>query len=201
MTSPMVRRTMMGSLTVSGTGGSRTIRFQYNPANLRRSLDPQFVGGHATSSATRPYYTAPPVEQITVRLEIDAGDQDSVTWNDSTTSGIRPLLAAIETVMYPTVASIESAVSKLSSGTLEIGQYTAPTVMFQWGKQLQAPVLITKYAVTEDAFDVNLNPIRATVDLTMQVTSATDLLPTDPGFARYLAYQSEKERAAAKVKS
>jgi hypothetical protein len=41
----------------------------------------------------------------------------------------------------------------------------APLTLYVWSKQRVLPVLLTKLSVTEEAFDINLNPIRAKICL------------------------------------
>jgi hypothetical protein len=60
------------------------------------------------------------------------------------------------------------------------------------------PVKILTYAVTEEAFDGDLNPIRASVQLSMQVLSYTDVAPGDPAYPLFMAYQAAKESLAAR---
>ena len=51
----------------------------------------------------------------------------------------------------------------------------APLTLFVWSKQRVVPVRITDLSVTEEAFDSNLNPIRAKVSLGLRVLSVDDL--------------------------
>jgi hypothetical protein len=95
--------------------------------------------------------------------------------------------------MYPALIDIKATQAKLSSGSIEVGSYDVPLLIFAWGGGCQAPVRITSYAVTEDAFDTDLVPLRATVDLTLQVISAQDVRPHTTPYERYLQYQQAKE--------
>jgi hypothetical protein len=54
-------------------------------------------------------------------------------------------------------------------------------------------VLITSFSVTEEAFDVNLNPIRAKVDLGFKVLTHMELKADSLGYQAYLSYQRQKE--------
>ena len=49
------------------------------------------------------------------------------------------------------------------SGVLEVLPLEAPLTLFVWSKQRVVPVRVTDLSVTEEAFDVALNPIRAKV--------------------------------------
>jgi len=54
-------------------------------------------------------------------------------------------------------------------------------------------VRITSLSITEEAYDTLLNPIRAKVDLTLQVLSYFDLKITNPGYQLFLAHHIAKE--------
>ncbi|MEL6942412.1 MAG: hypothetical protein AAFO82_07075, partial [Bacteroidota bacterium] len=83
------------------------------------------------------------------------------------------------------------------SGTLEISPVEAPLTLFVWSKNRVVPVRITEFSITEEAFDVNLNPIRARVSLGMRVLSVDDLGFDHHGGNLYMNYQQTKERLAA----
>ena len=51
----------------------------------------------------------------------------------------------------------------------------APLTLFVWSKSRIVPVRLTEFSVTEEAFDAELNPIRAKVSLGMRVLSVDDL--------------------------
>jgi hypothetical protein len=57
-------------------------------------------------------------------------------------------------------------------------------------------VRLTEFSITEEAYDVQLNPIRAKVSLGLRVLSYNDLPLTHPGFALFLAHQAVKEALA-----
>jgi hypothetical protein len=56
---------------------------------------------------------------------------------------------------------------------------------------------ITDFSITEEAFDTELNPIRAKVSLGMRVLSVDDLGFDEIGGSLYMAYQQQKERMAS----
>jgi hypothetical protein len=58
------------------------------------------------------------------------------------------------------------------------------------------PVRLTTFSIAEEAYDVNLNPIRAKVTLGLQVLSYNDLPLSHPGYALFLAHQVVKETMA-----
>ena len=74
----------------------------------------------------------------------------------------------------------------------------APLSLFVWSKNRVLPVRITELSVTEEAFDPNLNPIRAKVSLGMQVLSIDDLGFDHRGGSLFMSYLQQKEALAAK---
>ena len=172
----------------------RVIALQYNPDTLTRSLQPKTPGESADrSEALR--LKGPPVETIKLDAEIDATDQ--LEQGQATQAGIYPQLAALETIVYPTVAQLIANNIKAKSGTLEITPIIAPLTLFVWSKNRVVPVRITDFSITEEAFDPSLNPIRAKVSLSMRVLSVDDLGFDSKGGGVYMGYQQQKELLAA----
>jgi hypothetical protein len=58
------------------------------------------------------------------------------------------------------------------------------------------PVRLTSFTITEQAYDPSLNPIQATVNLSMQVLNYSDFSVTHPGYSLFLAHQVVKEAMA-----
>ena len=112
-------------------------------------------------------------------------------------SGIFPQLAALETILYPTSRADLSNHALAASGMLEIVPMEAPLTLFVWSASRIVPVRITEFSVTEEAFDTNLNPIRAKVSLGMRVLSVNDLGFDHRGSSIYLAYQRRRRRSPA----
>jgi len=178
----------------------RVITLQYNPDTLTRSLQVQSVdpaGGKNRSEALR--LKGPPIETFKLDAEIDATDQlEHPDQNSATTqAGIYPQLAALETIIYPTSSQLMANNSLAQSGVLEIAPMEAPLTLFVWSKNRVVPVRITDFSVTEEAFDTQLNPIRAKVSLGMRVLSVDDLGFDEKGGNLFMVYQQQKERLSA----
>ena len=177
----------------------RIIALQYNPDTLSRTLQPQAMKeGGDRSEAMR--LTGPPVETIKVEAEIDATDQLEVADGTATGVGLHPQLAALEVIVYPTSSQLQSNNSLAQSGTLEIVPMEAPLTLFVWSKQRVIPVRITDFSITEEAFDVNLNPIRAKVSLGFRVLSVNDLGFAHKGGSLFMSYLQNKEQLARRMK-
>jgi hypothetical protein len=178
---------------------ARVIVLQYNPDSLSRTLQAQGAavdaGGGDRSEVLR--LKGPPVETFKLEAEIDATDHLEVSEPTVMQSGIFPQLAALETILYPRLATILSNHALASAGILEIVPMEAPLTLFVWSASRIVPVRITDFSVTEEAFDQKLNPIRAKVSLGMRVLSVNDLGFQHRGSSIYLAYQRAKETFAA----
>ena len=55
---------------------------------------------------------------------------------------------------------------------------------------------LSDFSITEEAYDPNLNPIRARVSLSLQVLSYDDLQSTHQGHALFLSHHQNKEEMA-----
>lgn len=173
----------------------RVIALQYNPDSLSRTLVVQAAGGEGDRlEAMR--LKGPPTETIKLEAEIDTTDQVEFAGDNSDAAqlGIFPQLAALETMIYPTSASLQSANSMARSGTLEIAATEAALTLFVWSKTRVLPVRITDFSITEEAFDPNLNPIRAKISLGMRVLSVSDLGFGNKGGSLFMAYLQNKEQ-------
>ncbi len=166
--------------------------FQYNPESVTRRLEPRTVGdGGDRSEAMR--LSGPPKETITLKLEIDATDALESSDGVATKMGIHPTLAALELILYPKSPLVLANAALAQIGNLEIVPPEAPLTVLVWGPLRVVPVRISSFSVTEDAHDPMLNPIRASVDLTLTVLSYFDLQIDQPGYAMFMAHQIGKE--------
>jgi hypothetical protein len=174
----------------------RIITLQYNPDTLSRTLQVQGVGGSNSHRSEALRLTGPPVETIKLEAEIDATDQLEVADKTTVQSGILPQLAALETIIYPYSSQLVSNNTLSQMGTLEIAPMESALSLFIWNKNRILPVRLTDFSITEEAFDVNLNPIRAKVSLGMRVLNIDDLDYDHKGSSLYMSYQQNKERLA-----
>jgi hypothetical protein len=74
---------------------------------------------------------------------------------------------------------------------------SGPFTLFIWGPQRVLPVMLTDFSITEEAYDPNLNPIRAKVSLGLRVLSYDDFPADHAGYYLFLAHQVIKETMAA----
>ena len=172
----------------------RIITMQYNPESLTRTLQPQAGEGGDQQEALR--LSGPPIETYSVDAQIDATDGMETTEDTINQVGIQHRLAALETIIYPTSSHLFETNTLAQLGTLEIAPAEAPLTLFVWNKNRVVPVLFTDFSITEEAFDTQLNPIRAKISLSMRVLNVNDLGFDHPGGTIYMNYQQNKEKLA-----
>jgi hypothetical protein len=200
-TFPGSPRLLKGGIVLIDAGTAvvrRVIVLQYSPDTLSRSFQVQAIGESGDRSDALRLKGAP-VETIKLEAEIDATDQlEFPDQNRAATQfGIFPQLAALETLIYPTSAQLNNSNRLAKAGTLEIVPMETPLALFVWSKTRILPVRVTDLSVTEEAFDPNLNPIRAKVSLGLRVLSVNDLGFDHKGGGLFMNYLQQKENFVA----
>jgi hypothetical protein len=180
------------------------IALQYNPDSLTRSLQIQAVpGGSDGVRVDALRLRGPAIETIKIEAELDATDQLEFPTQYPVTAryGLHPQLAQLEMLVNPTVETLLADDALANAGTLEIIPLEQPLTLFVWSSSRVIPVRLTEISITEEAFDPNLNPIRAKVSLGMRVLSVDDLGFEHPGGRLFLSYLTNKESLAAQAAS
>lgn len=176
----------------------QTIVLQYNPDTLTRTLQVQGIGPEPGDRLEALRFKGPPLESIKLEAEIDATDQMEIADPTTAQLGIYPQLAALEMLVYPSSAQLRGNQSQSQTGTLEIAPMEAPLALFVWSQQRVLPMRLTDFSITEEAFDPNLNPIRAKVSIGMRVLTVNDLGFTHRGGALFMTYLQQKEQLVLK---
>ena len=161
----------------------RTLVFRYNPASLHRAMSGADSGGaHA--------------EHIKITLTLDATDDLEQGDLNSTavTYGILPDLCAIELFLQ---ASKDVAGSHFGSWFGSTARQQ-PFTIFMWGRDRIIPVKVTDAQVREEMFDIRLNPIRAEVDLTLEVVREGEY-PASSAANQYLASFLKRKQQLAQL--
>lgn len=180
------------------------IALQYNSDSLSRTLQIQAVpGGQDGVRVDALRLRGPAVETIKIEAELDAADQlEFPNRNPATVqAGLLPQLAQLEMLVNPTVEILEADDALANAGTLEIIPLEQPLTLFVWSKSRVIPVRLTDFSITEEAFDPNLNPIRAKVSLGLRVLNIDDLGFQHPGGRMFMTYLGNKERLASQAPS
>jgi hypothetical protein len=193
--SPLLRKGALLSLDATTGIPLGAIMLQYNPDSITRSLKPQSVGEEPDRSEIL-RLKGPPIETIKCDVEIDATDQLATSDPTTVRLGIQPQLSALELLVYPSSAVLIANEVLSLLGTIEILPMESALTVFAWSTTRITPVRITDLEITEEAFDPQLNPIRAKVSLGMRVLNVNDVGFLTPAGALYLIYQTGKEAMA-----
>ena len=176
----------------------RTISFQYNPDSLSRTLAPRAAKVDSGDRLEALRLTGPPIETMKLDIEIDATDflEHPADNPDAVASGIAPQLAELEMMISPASADLDSAARLSATGTIEILPMPSPMLLLVLGANRTLPVRVTDFSVVEEAFDVNLNPIRARVSLGLRLLSSDDLAQGSKGAELFMVALKRREKMA-----
>jgi len=202
MSSPISPKILKGGIVLLDPNTSAVLKIiplQYNPETVTRTLQAQRLAeGASQADALR--LTGPPAESYKMDVEFDATDLLEVSDKQTLEVGIQPALTILEKIVYPESSRLTSNNALASAGILEIVPMESPLVLFIWSKHRVVPVQLTDFSITEEAFDANLNPIRAKISLSMKVLTVRDLGFDHKGGSLYMAYHRQKEQLANKFK-
>ncbi|MBW4528035.1 MAG: hypothetical protein KME18_23115 [Phormidium tanganyikae FI6-MK23] len=174
-----------------------TIYFQYNPETLTRAVRAQVSGREGGDRTEAMRLKGAPIETIKLDVEFDStGPLSQTEQNNALSLGIYPQLSALETLIYPTSERINDTMEQAGQGVLEIIPMEAPMTLLIWGTQRVLPVRLNAFTITEESYDVNLNPIRAKVSLNLRVLNYDDLPWKQRGARLFLSHHKAKERLA-----
>jgi len=133
--------------------------FKYNPERLVHTFSqnaPSQPVGNSTA-----FVGGQPSEYFGLTFDLDSVDLDSQNQSRIATDlGIHPGLAMLELMMQPQTAD---------------KQVVLPIVVFKWGSKRLVAVNVVNMSVEEKTFDQTLNPIRATVSLTLRVLTVSEV--------------------------
>jgi len=177
----------------------RIVALQYNPDTLTRSLQVRGAGAESGDHIEALRLKGPPIETIKLEAEIDATDAMEANDRQANEAGLHPQLASLETIVYPTSSHLNATNSQAGGGSLEIAPAMAPLPLFVFGAKRIVPVRITELSITEEAFDANLNPMRAKLSLGLRVLSVDDLGFDVQGGNLFMTYLQAKEQLAARA--
>jgi Contractile injection system tube protein len=117
------------------------------------------------------------VKQQTLSFDIRLDATDKLNDGDTITEqfGVAPQLSTLELMMLPKSQSLlGGAVAALLGGSTNSFSFAddaknPPVILFIWGRKKVMPVNITNMTIKEEEFSVDLNPIRATVTVSLEV--------------------------------
>lgn len=196
---PVIEKGALIIMDQSSGSEKNKIIFDYNPETLKRTLKPRTPTQEKGHPAENLRFNGPPEESLTLEISLDAtndlarGDQGAIE------HGIHPQLALLELLVFPRSTEVAQSTKLLNEGQIEIGgaEYDAPLILFVWGKKRVLPVRLTNISITETIFDAQLNPIQATLSLSLEALTYSDLAQTHKGYDLYKTYHENKEKIAA----
>ena len=174
------------------------ITFQFNPESITHSWTVSGAAKATCKGATQPNPLSVknvPGEEFTFDLKMDArdliADGGPVATILTKASGLYPRLAELEMLLFPTdtgggsllggvSASIGSGGVSLSIGGTRanlrnVPEMRVPTTLFVWGIGRAVPVRLTKLSVIETLYDALLNPIQASISISIRVLTPDEL--------------------------
>lgn len=193
MAGPNSPKVLKGALVVLDSAGMvgvvpRVLPFQYNPETLSRDFE--LMSSEEEEGDLTTVQPEAPLESFSLSLIFDGTDsmevpeenQPDVSLDEDVpaSGNVAVQLAALEQLLYPSGSSV------MDSGLVEIPDAmdllgdalginiplprpTAPVVLFVWGPHYILPVRLTSYSVEEQRFTPKLYPIRAEVDVDLEV--------------------------------
>lgn len=165
------------------------VAFQYNPHTMTRAFEVKGGGGGVEAGQL----TGPPTETIQIELVIEASDALEA---GEGLDGVAPQLAALQQLITPSSTAAFANIELAASGNIEILPPAGPITLFVWGAKRVEPVAITDLSISEEGYDINLNPLVARVSVGMRVLTYADLGAGHPGHAMSLASQISREQLA-----
>jgi len=112
-------------------------------------------------------------ETISFDIRLDATDKLDEGDPIAEQFGIAPQLSTLELMMYPKEESLAGmAISELlgpTAGHSFTGTEKPPMILFIWGRKKVLPVNLTSMKIKEEEFSTDLNPIRATIGVSLTV--------------------------------
>ena len=174
------------------------VPFQFNPETITRRLTTSVVappsrrGKEEEAPATEELGEAQTVrampETATMDIRLDA--TDALDEGDPVAGefGVLPALSALEMMVTPRSDSVFGGLLGLSADFGFGDRKSTPVVIFVWGRQRVYAVRLTDLNVQETEYSANLNPVRVTVGVSIQVIAGKNPF--------YLYTQTQRELLA-----
>jgi hypothetical protein len=123
------------------------------------------------------------VQEQTIAFDIRLDATDKLDDGDTITEqfGIAPQISTLEQMVYPKEESLLGVAFSALLGKPEGFSFTRgtnpPLVLFIFGRKRVLPVNIGSMNITETEFSADLNPVRATVAVSLTVIEGKNFLP------------------------
>jgi len=109
---------------------------------------------------------------------------------------VRASLAALELLLYATDQQNQLNILAAPSSGPDVPPDQLPIVLFVWGPGRVLPVRLTSLTIREQEFDSLLNPIRAEVDLSLEILKR---LPKSSAARGVYDYTEKQMRIVARL--
>jgi len=198
----------------------RLLRFQYNPESITRTRQGAWDARKNQKTDPSGQKSISPAEEkriasmrgaglfaksetIAMKLVFDATEAllrgDDAT--DAANVGILPELAALEMIALaeppkePEKGGRASKAKKEAAEAVKLNALHPKELLLVLGERY-FPVIVTSLTITEKRFSPTLVPLRAEVDLQMQIIEATEVVGNPPLFAAYKElFEARRKRA------
>lgn len=183
----------------------RVIPFRFNPEGLARQLSvEQGEGGGGAESSPAGSADAGEEqgadassgtlkESFSVLIRFDFAERVEGAKSLPAELGVAPEIAALEDLLYP----IESETEAPSDGSEPTrARPQRWTVLFVWGRKRVLPVRITGMTINETVYNNELNPVRAEVDVSVEVLGDADA-SDNTAVSSALAFTADHRRRLA----
>lgn len=191
--------------------------FQFNPEELQRTLNmanSQAASPEADARQREPAQTsAPPTETLQFTAHFSAADDLGAGGALSSVPrafGIGPQLVALEKMVYPVNGLLAGAIgdavdaigAALGGGddegaTRQVPREPVPRILFVWGPSRVLPVQIRSMSITEQKFDMLLNPVQAQVQIGLAVAQLGSDTSDKVGYGALQFTQAVKDAQVA----
>ncbi len=163
------------------------IKFQYNPESVSRTMKANI--SEEKAGLLGKSFKGQADESISMQIKVQAVDDYS---KGEAPNGLIPILSALDMLVNPTLVTYAISQAAYAVGSMIIQAPPVPNVTLQLGTRF-IPVMVTNFTAKETAFDPELNPIEAEVDLSMQVLTFNDANLASPVTLQYGVYEAYRE--------
>lgn len=173
------------------------VMFQFNPDQLTRNRSlsfspPSQSGGGSKESSLRAWHKDNFLHQVQAEQEITI-EEEAISFDirlDATDRlndgeflaerfGISPQLAALEMMVLPKgesrIGKVLDALRTPMGGFSFSRSSNPPMILFIWGRKRVLPVNISSMNITETEFNTFLEPVRATVSVSLKVIEGNNI--------------------------
>lgn len=144
-------------------------------AGVTQQLDP--TGSKSTNLRAGQRITVNP-ETLSFDIRLDATNPENVIAEEF---GVAPQLSTLELMMLPKGSGLlAGAVSSLLGGAPKQFAFNdsaknPPIILFIWGRKKVLPVNIKNMSIKEEEFSTELNPLRVTVSVSLEVIEGANV--------------------------